>query len=618
MSGTSPAVETAEPAAFHAPHQLTSRDVFLLLGRLWPFIRPYRRHLVYLFLLLIPWLPSPLIARELVRIVFDTIGHGKPLTPLESRMLGVAIDAPRQLVLWRLCVTTGIGAVIITPYALGSVGYGIWILQRVTNRFRVDLYSRLQEMSLRFHSEEKIGDAIFRMFQDSAAAPAVIDSMVIQPLRLLPVMLFSLVALCFLNLPMALIAFAVLPADVALVWYYSKRLRRAFVGEREATALATTRIEETLSSIRAVKAFGSETIEYDQYSRDNWNAFLASREARLMLVRFGVWSNITRGFAVVAVLLCGALQVKHGVTAGYLAAPVTLGVFTGNLQVFDRINNSSRGLLGLWANLQDVVVAIARVLEMLQKPVEEQVASGAEFPPAHAESVVFDAVGFGYDPRTPVLCDVSFEVHAGEIVALAGASGSGKSTIIGLLLRFFDPIHGEIRLDGTPLRQFELSAWRAMLSTALQDSPVFTATLRDNVAYGRANATDEEILEALARAGLAEFLRAQPQGLATMLGEKGSKISTGQAQRIALARALLRDAPILLLDEPTSALDGATEEAVMGGIRDWLNDGRGRMAIIATHRGSTAARCDRSYRLASGRVEAVDAPEFDTLAAQKA
>ena len=620
MTESGPPIQLPPPAAvmFAAPHQLSSRDVFRLLGRMWPFIRPYKRHLFYLFLLLMLALPSPLIAREMVRVLFDTIGHGKPLTHFEARLLAVAVDAPRQLVLWRFCLITGIGAVFAVPYAMGTVGYGIWILQRVTNNFRVDLYSRLQELSLRFHSEEKIGDAIFRMFQDSAAAPAVIDSMVIQPLYRVPMALFSFIALWFLNRTMALIGLAVLPADIALIWYYSGKLRRGFLAEREATALATTRIEETLSSIKAVKAFSNEQGEFDSYARDNWNAFLASKHARLMLARYGVWSNISRGLAVVAVLLCGVIQVKHGSAAGYLAAPATLGLFTGNLQVFDRVNNSSRALLGLWGNLQDVVVAISRVLELLQKPSEERVASGHERPPAQPAILRFEQVSFGYDPRASVLRDVSFEAHAGEITTLAGASGSGKSTIIALLLRFFDPGSGEILLDGTPLGSFDLSAWRSMLSTALQDNPIFTATLRENVAYGRATASDQEILEALARAGLGTFVRDLPLGLGTVLGEKGAKISTGQAQRIALARALLRDAPILLLDEPTSSLDGATEEAVMRGIRDWMAQRPGRMAIIATHRRSTAARSDRTYRLTEGSIELSNDSAFEPALAREA
>jgi subfamily B ATP-binding cassette protein MsbA len=207
---------------------------------------------------------------------------------------------------------------------------------------------------------------------------------------------------------------------------------------------------------------------------------------------------------------------------------------------------------------------------------------------------------------------VSFEAPAGTITALAGASGSGKSTIVSLALRFFDPTAGRITADGVEISEFQLPAWRAAISVALQENPLFTATIRDNIAYSSAGATDEQIWTAVQRAGLAEFINSLPDGLDTMLGEKGAKLSTGQAQRIGLARALLRDSQILLLDEPTASLDGATEALVLGGIREWVNDAPDRrMVIIATHRRTTAELADQIFAIADGRVVAADVTSFD-------
>jgi len=173
-------------------------------------------------------------------------------------------------------------------------------------------------------------------------------------------------------------------------------------------------------------------------------------------------------------------------------------------------------------------------------------------------------------------------------------------------------VTGTIRLDGEEIGEFDLAAWREMLSVALQENPLFTATLADNVAYGRPDASRAEIMQAIERSGLGDFVRGLPAGLDTMLGEKGSKLSTGQAQRIGLARAILRNSPILLLDEPTSALDGATEEAVMRGLRDWVGEEPNRrMAIIATHRRTTASRADRIYQIAGGRLAAAGDSAFD-------
>jgi subfamily B ATP-binding cassette protein MsbA len=221
-------------------------------------------------------------------------------------------------------------------------------------------------------------------------------------------------------------------------------------------------------------------------------------------------------------------------------------------------------------------------------------------------------VSFGYDSRTPVLSNVSLDAAAGQLTAIAGASGSGKSTIVALAVRFFEPSAGVIALDGTPIRDFDLPAWRSILSVALQENPLFTATLRDNVAYGRPDASIADVVLAIERAGLGKFLRALPAGLETMLGEKGSKLSAGQAQRIGLARAMLRDAPILLLDEPTSALDVVTENLVMRGVRDWIaDDPKRRLAIVATHRRTTANFADRLYQIAAGHLVYADQSAFD-------
>src|SRR5208282_3742716 len=473
-------------------------------------------------------------------------------------------------------------------------------------------YTRMQELSVRFHSEGKIGAAIFRMFQDSAAIPNVINGLIVQPLIIVPAATASILYLLWYDYRMALIVALLMPANFVLAWMFADSMRAAFIAERETTARATTRIEETLASIKTVKAFGTEAREAENYARDNWNAFIAARRARLMLARYRVMTNTVRGLAYVAALCVGATEVMAGGTAGFARTAVSLGLFQGSLALVASVSARTRNLTNLWGSMQDVVVAISRVLEMLRQTPEQGVSSGRVIPPKSAAVLTFDHVTFGYDPRTPVLSGVNLEARVGEITAIAGPSGSGKSTIISLIVRFFDPTAGRILLDAEPIRDFDLPAWRGVLSVALQENPLFTATLRDNVAYGRLNASTAEVTEAIHRAGFGDFVRSLPAGLDTMLGEKGSKLSAGQAQRLGLARAILRDAPILLLDEPTSSLDVATEDIVMRGLRDWVNEApRRRMAIIATHRRTTASRADRIYQLAAGRLVAADGSALD-------
>ncbi len=602
----------ASELAFPDARQLRSRDVFRLVAQAWPFIRPYRRHLGYLLLAPLPLLLGGLLALDLTRVFFDVVGNGHPLTPAQAWMLHVPLHADRRLVLIHACTIGGIAGVVGLIASAFTLGYAVWILQRISNLFRVNLYTRMQELSVRFHSEEKIGDAIFRMFQDSAAIPNVINGLIVQPLIFFPVATASILYLVWYDYRMALIAALLMPANLILAWMFGDSMRSAFIAERETTAHATTRIEETLASIKTVKAFGTEAREADTYARDNWDAFIAARRARLMLARYRVMTNTVRGLAYVAALYVGATEVTAGGTGGLARAAVSLGLFQGSLALFGSLSARTRNLTDLWGSMQDVVVAISRVLEMLRRTPEQSVSSGRAVPPKTAALLTFDRVTFGYDPRTPVLTGVNLEARVGQITAIAGPSGSGKSTIISLIVRFFDPTAGRVLLDAEPIRDFDLPAWRGMLSVALQENPLFTATLRHNLAYGRPNASTADVAEAIHRAGLGDFVRSLPAGLDTMLGEKGAKLSAGQAQRLGLARAILRDAPILLLDEPTSALDVATEEIVMRGLRDWVNEApKRRMAIIATHRRTTASRADRIYHLAAGRLVAADGSALD-------
>ena len=257
-------------------------------------------------------------------------------------MLHVPLSADRHLILWHACVFTGVMAIVTIPYALTLVAYGIWILQRMTNQFRVDLYTRLQELSLRFHSEEKIGDAIFRMFQDSAAIPHVINGLIIQPLRAVPLVLVNLGVLALFDYHVAAIALALIPANLIVAALFAKPLRRAFLAERVATAQATTRIEETLASIKAVKAFGREASESDLYARDNWESFIAARRARMMFVVYRVIVYTLRSLAYVGAICFGALQVLHGGAAGAVRAIFSLGVLQGALWIFSGASSRVR------------------------------------------------------------------------------------------------------------------------------------------------------------------------------------------------------------------------------------------------------------------------------------
>jgi len=552
--------------------------------------------------MLLPGAAAGLFGLVLIRIFFDVIGNGQPLTPYEAWLLRLPLNATRQTVLVRACLTCGVAALAGLPYALFLFGYAVWVLQKISNLFRVNLYAQLQELSLSFHSEEKTGDAIFRMFQDSAGIPQVIKGLLMRPLRVLPIAAANFGWLVIFNYAMALVALILIPAEFLLAWAFSAPLRVAFLRGREAAALATTRIEETFASIKAVKAFGREDHEAAVYADENWAALLAERKARMRLLVYRLISNFLRGLAYLAALYIGARQVVTGHAGGIAGSAISLGLFQGTLIGFNRIAGGSHELAMMWGSLQDVGVGFARVFQILrQRP--DRIASaqrdhrGAP-PPILKRALAFDHVSFAYESGVTILSGIDFEAHAGELTAIVGPSGTGKSTMIAMLLRFFDPATGRILLDGRDIHEFDLDLWRQMIAVGLQNNPLLTGTLHDNVAYGRPDASPQEIRAALERAGLGEFFDSLPAGLNTWLGERGTKLSTGEAQRIGVARALLRNTPILLLDEPSSALDIANEERLMLGVRAWLAERPSqRLAIMATHRRTAAAWADRVYSI---------------------
>ncbi len=596
---------------FPSPEKLRSRDILRLLTRTWPFIRPYKRHLLYLWLVVLPGVAAGLMGLYLLPIFFDVVGNGHPLTSGQARLLHVPLAASRYLVLWRGCIVAGGLIMIALPIGLIGAGYGVWILQRITNLFRVDLYTRMQEMSLRFHAEEKIGDAMFRMFQDSAAIPQVINGLVIEPLRWLPAALAILIWLAASNYVIAAIALALVPAELGLAWAFAGPLRRGFLRERESAAIATTTIEETLASITAVKAFNTEGAESARYARDNWDAFTAARRARMLIAVYRVLNNSIRAVAYVAVLYIGTNQVLASQRGGAVRVLVTLGLFQGLLAAFGSMSAGARHLTDLWGSLQDVRRgARARVRDARQggrAPGRNRARSGragcrrAGFRALRLQLRRARGGALGSEHGGP-------DRNADRDRRSERSGQEHHDRPRAAFLRSYFGTH------------FARRPRHPRTGSGCVSRPVLggiagkSALHRD--AWGKCHLRPARRLRRRSARGarnraLSEFVASLPAGLDTPLGEKGAKLSEGQAQRIGIARAILRDAPILLLDEPTSALDARGEERFLTALRRWVAERPGRrMVLIATHRARTAAMADRIYRidacLAAGADGAAD------------
>jgi len=491
-----------------------------------------------------------------------------------------------------------IGNVLIlllaTPLVVAIVYYRLWILQRINQLLRVRLFERVQALSLRYHADARIGDAIYRVYQDSAMVTQVIDVLFLQPVACVARFAIGLAVVAAFDPRLALVLLAALPPLLGLGLYFSGRLRRRFRGAREASSDLTSQIQETLAGIRVIKAFGAERAEQRRFERESARAFAHAYAARDLYARFDILLFCATATALALALAAGALLASQqaGVFLAGVLAPLGVSVWTlGGFGSFRAAAGESalgagRGL-GLWGLAQDVAIGLDRVFELLDRdPGVADAPDAVELPPMCRE-IRFDDVSFAYEPGRPVLSGLSLVARAGTIVAVVGPTGAGKSTLMALLLRLFDPDAGRISIDGLDLRALRLASLRSRIAIALQENVLFGATVRENIRYAAPDASDADVREAARVACASAFIEALPAGFDTPLGERGAKLSTGQRQRISLARAILKNAPVLVLDEPTAALDAESERAVLQSLAEW---GAGRIVFLVTHR-LAAARC---------------------------
>lgn len=460
-------------------------------------------------------------------------------------------------------------------------------------KLRTDLYSALQSLPLKFHDSRRSADSSFRVAYDSQSIQTIYNKGFASILSSL-VMLLSALAIMFrMNWPLTLTCLAILPFVVWAIRHYAERVRMqsTTIQERESDLL--TLAQEGLSQIRMVHAFGREAFEVRQFRK----RAAQSLEANMRL-------NMT---SVASALVVGTLMAVGTALMYYVGALQVLkpgGAFTlGDLLVF------SSYLLMLyqpleqltytaWA-LEGATAGATRCFEVLDRDNDVPEAPGAGVLDKAEGRITFSDVSFGYTDERVIISNITFGIQPGETVAFVGGTGTGKSTLLSLVPRFYDPGTGTVSVDGHDLRTLTKKSLRSQIGMVLQDTLLFSTTVRENIAYGKPGATNEEILEAARRAQAYDFIMKMPQGFDSPVGERGGHLSVGQRQRIGIARAFLKDAPILLLDEPTSALDPTTEHAIMETIEELM---RGRTTLIVTHRLATVHSLGRIIVLKDGRI----------------
>jgi ATP-binding cassette subfamily B protein len=551
--------------------------------------RPYWPHLAGVFVLRLLSAPLALLTPLPLKIAIDNIIGSRPL-PEALRWILPANSSAATLA-W---LTAGLVVVFAILVALQALA--VWLLETYTSEsmvldFRARLFRHVQRLSLSYHDTKGSSDSVYRIQYD---APSIQYTLVNGVIPLIAAML-TLVGMIYitarLDWQLALVSLAISPVLFAITRVFEAPLRERWDKLKRLESGALAVVQEVLSAVRVVKAFGAEDQEHRRFMRQS----SASRSEQLRLARlaggFDVLVCCTVAIGTALTLVIGVLHCQQGsLTVGGLMV-----VLAYQVQLYEPLKTLSKKTADLQSGLASAVRAFALLDE------EPDVAERPHARPldrARGE-IRFDDVAFSYGTSEPVLSGISFEVPAGARVGIQGQTGTGKSTLMSVLTRFYDVTRGAIQLDGIDLRDYRLADLRNQFGIVLQDSVLFSTSIAENIAYGRPGAPEAQIVEAAKLANAHEFISGFPEGYETLVGERGMRLSGGERQRIALARAFLKDAPILILDEPTSSVDIQTEASILEALERLM---QGRTTFMIAHRLNTLDTCDLRLVLDGGRV----------------
>jgi subfamily B ATP-binding cassette protein MsbA len=473
----------------------------------------------------------------------------------------------------------------LQSYLLAYIG------ERIVLDLRTSLYNHLQELSLDFYATRRVGDLVSRLSSDVTQMRAMLTSNVTGFLSQVLTLVGSVAIVLTMNARFTLFILALLPLLILIAFVFGSRIEKTSTHIQDQLAASTTVAEEGLQGIRVVKSFGREAHETQRYNAAMENTFRASLRMAVYNSLFGSVMMFLGFGSIAAIMWYGGREV--------IAGRLSVAMITGFLIYGISIAGSLAGLGGLYGQLSAAVGGVRRVFEILDSTPSVQDAPDAiTLPPVRGE-VAFNNVSFSYDGSSRVLCEISLNIRAGEILALVGPSGAGKSTIFNLIPRFYDPISGAIRVDGHDLRHITQHSLREQIGVVPQETILFGGTIRENILYGRLDATDDELIAAARAANAHDFIMSFPHQYETVVGERGMNLSGGQRQRIAIARAILKDPAILLLDEATSALDNESEGLVQEALNRLMQN---RTTVIVAHRLSTINIAHRIAVLDEGSI----------------
>jgi ATP-binding cassette, subfamily B, bacterial len=551
--------------------------------KLLPYLMPHRWRIAWALLQVFLITGFELLKPWPLQVVIDSVLGGRP-SPI------AALSSPGSLLL------LACSGIVVVHFGAGALTLlhnytAIRIGQDMVNDLRGALYAHLQRLSLAFHGRQRVGDLLYRITADSFAVQTMIMNGVLPILSALVLLAGMLLILFPLDPALTTLALTIVPMLFVLISVFNRKIVEVATEVRTTESRVYSLVQWGMSAIKLVQAFTKEDEEHRRFMG-------ASRESLQATLRLYSWQTLYSG-TVNLVIAAGTAVVVFAGARAVMSGTISVGqliVFISYLaQLYAPINQITQS----WGLIAGARVGARRIFEILDA--EADLEDGMrDFRAEGARGeVVWSGVNFRYRPETPVLTGIDLRVSRGTKIAIVGPTGAGKSTLLGLLPRFYDPSAGYVAIDGIDVREYRLRSLRRQIAMVLQPPLIFPLSVRDNIAYGRPGADDAAIERAARLARIDDLVASLPEGYDTVVGESGVSLSEGEKQRITIARALLRDAPILILDEPTSALDVTTEALVMAGIERLM---AGRTTFIIAHRLSTVRRCDRIVVLRDGAI----------------